>query len=181
MVKKWRVFLGSSCMRRPEPGNAVYIIYGYFPGLRSPHRVFLRSFRENRSFFEKKRKPCLSPHARGFLFYVLILYGVRVFEILRFFMKTPGWVIHGFRRYTLHVSMYIYLWFFLFLIFIEVKSEICEEHEAMQIHEPFFLKKGSCVRISSENGRAHEPESEITFRLVSPSNLLRDMNAWALF
>ena len=77
-------------MRRPEPGNAVYIIYGYYPGLRSPHRVFLRSLRENRSFFEKKRKPCLSPHARGFLFYVLILYGVRVFEILRFFMKTPA-------------------------------------------------------------------------------------------
>ena len=76
-------------MSRPEPGNAVYIIYGYYPGLRSPHRVFLRSLRENRSFFEKKRKPCLSPHARGFLFCVLILYGVRVFEILRFFMKTP--------------------------------------------------------------------------------------------
>ena len=60
--------------------------------------------------------------------------------------------------------------FFLFLIFIEVKSEICEEHEAMQIHEPFFLKKGSYVQGGSENGRAHEPESEITFRLVSPSN-----------
>ena len=47
----------------------------------------------------------------------------------------------------------------------------------MQIHEPFFLKKGSYVQGGSENGRAHEPESEITFRLVSPSNLLRDMNA----
>ena len=88
-------------------------------------------------------------------------------------MKTPGWVIHGFRRYTLHVSMYILYT----SIFIEVKSEICEEHEAMQIHEPFFLKKGSYVQGGSENGRAHEPESEITFRLVSPSNLLRDMNA----
>ena len=96
-------------MRRPEPGNAVYIIYGYYPGLRSPHRVFLRSLRENRSFFEKKRKPCLSPHARGFLFYVLILYGVRVFEILRFFMKTPGWVMHGFRQCKLNVLMYSYL------------------------------------------------------------------------
>ena len=111
-------------MRRPEPGNAVYIIYGYYPGLRSPHRVFLRSFREKRSFFEKKRKPCLGPHARGFLFCVLILYGVRVFEILRFFMKTPGWVI---------------------------------------------------------NGGALEPESENTFRLQSPSVLLRDMSAKALF
>ena len=71
-------------------------------------------FLEGKSiFFRKKRKPCLSPHARGFLFYVLILYGVRVFEILRFFMKTPGWVMHGFRRYTLNVLMYSYLWFFL--------------------------------------------------------------------
>ena len=168
-------------MSPDEPGNAVYIIYGYFPGLMSPQRAFCRSLRENRSFLEKKREPCLSPHARGLMFWVLILYGVRVFEMFRFFMKTPGWVMHGFRRYTLHVSMYIYLWFFLFLIFIEVKSEICEEHEAMQIHEPFFLKKGSYVQGGSENGRAHEPESEITFRLVSPSNLLRDMNAWALF
>ena len=142
MVKKWRVFLGSSCMSRPEPGNAVYIIYGYYPGLRSPHRVFLRSLRENRSFFEKKRKPCLSPHARGFLFYVLILYGVRVFEILRFFMKTPGWVMHGFRRYTLNVLMYSYLWFFLgFFIFLEEKSEICEDQAAMHIAKPFFPKR----------------------------------------
>ena len=75
-------------------------------------------FLEGKSIiFRKKRKPCLSPHARGFLFYVLILYGVRVFEILRFFMKTPGWVMHGFRRYTLHLSMYIYLWFFLIFNF----------------------------------------------------------------
>ena len=33
----------------------------------------------------------------------------RVFEILRFFMKTPGWVMHGFRRYKLNVLMYSYL------------------------------------------------------------------------
>ena len=43
----------------------------------------------------------------------------------------------------------------------------------MQIHEPFFLKKGSYVQGGSENGRAHEPESEI----VSPSVLPRDMDA----
>ena len=73
--------------------------------------------------------------------------------------------------------IFIFECFLEFLIFIEEKSEICEEHEAMQIHEPFFLKKGSYVQGGSENGRAHEPESEITFRLVSPSNLLRDMNA----
>ena len=76
--------------------------------------------------------------------------------------------------YITCVDVYLSL-IFLFLIFIEVKSEICEDHEAMQIHEPFFLKKGSYVQGGSENGRAHEPESEITFRLVSPSNLLRDI------
>ena len=169
-------------MSRPEPGNAVYIIYGYYPGLRSPHRVFLRSLRENRSFFEKKRKPCLSPHARGFLFYVLILYGVRVFEILRFFMKTPGWVMHGFRRYKLNVLMYSYLWFVFwgFLIFLEEKSEICADQAAMHIAKPFFPKKGFFVHISSENGGALVPESENTFRDQSPSVLLRDMSAKAL-
>ena len=182
MVKKWRVFLGSSCMRRPEPGNAVYIIYGYYPGLRSPHRVFLRSLRENRSFFEKKRKPCLSPHARGFLFYVLILYGVRVFEILRFFMKTPGWVMHGFRRYTLNVLMYSYLWFFggLFDFCWGKKRNMCGP-SGDAYRKALFSKKGFFVHISSENGGASEPESENTFRDQSPSVLLRDMSAKALF
>ena len=76
-------------MSPDEPGNAVYIIYGYYPGLMSPQRAFCRSLRENRSFLEKKREPCLSPHARGLMFWVLILYGVRVFEMFRFFLKTP--------------------------------------------------------------------------------------------
>ena len=99
-----------------------------------------------------------------------------------FFYENPGLGHPWFSSiYITCVDVYLSLIFFLFLIFIEVKSEICEEHEAMQIHEPFFLKKGSYVQGGSENGRAHEPESEITFRLVSPSNLLRDMNAWALF
>ena len=129
-------------MSPDEPGNAVYIIYGYFPGLMSPQRAFCRSLRENRSFLEKKREPCLSPHARGLMFWVLILYGVRVFEILRFFMKTPGWVMHGFRRYTVNVFMYSYLWFFFgFFIFLEVKSERCVDQAAMHIAKPFFQKR----------------------------------------
>ena len=44
-----------------------------------------------------------------------------------------------------------------------------------------FSKKGFFVHISSENGGALEPESENTFRLQSPSVLLRDMNEKALF
>ena len=44
-----------------------------------------------------------------------------------------------------------------------------------------FSKKGFFVHISSENGGALEPESENTFRLQSPSVLLRDMSAKALF
>ena len=44
-----------------------------------------------------------------------------------------------------------------------------------------FSKKGFFVHISSENGGALEPESENTFRDQSPSVLLRDMSAKALF
>ena len=129
-------------MSPDEPGNAVYIIYGYFPGLRSPHRVFLRSLRENRSFFEKRESPAWALMLEGFCFASLILYGVRVFEILRFFMQTPGWVMHGFRRYTLNVLMCSYLWFFFgFFIFLEEKSEICEDQAAMHIAKPFFPKR----------------------------------------
>ena len=100
-------------------------------------------FLEGKSiFFRKKRKPCLSPHARGFLFYVLILYGVRVFEILRFFMKTPGWVMHGFRRYTLNVLMYSYLWFFgAFLFFLRKKATYVWTKRRCIPQSP-FSKKG---------------------------------------
>ena len=80
-------------------------------GAYEPSKGFLPFLKGKSIISRKKREPCLSPHARGLMFWVLILYGVRVFEMFRFFMKTPGWVIHGFRRYTLHVSMYIYLWF----------------------------------------------------------------------
>ena len=129
-------------MSPDEPGNPVYIIYGYYPGLRSPHRVFLRSLRENRSFFEKRESPAWALMLEGFCFASLILYGVRVFEILRFFMKTPGWVMHGFRRYTLNVLIYSYLWFFEgFFIFLEEKSEICVDQAAMHIAKPFFQKR----------------------------------------
>ena len=169
-------------MSPDEPGNAVYIIYGYFPGLMSPQRAFCRSLRENRSFLEKKREPCLSPHARGLMFWVLILYGVRVFEILRFFMKTPGWVMHGFRRYTLNVLMYSYLWFFggLFDFSWGKKRNMCGP-SGDAYRKALFSKKGFFVHISSENGGALEPESENTFRDQSPSVLLRDMSAKALF
>ena len=44
-----------------------------------------------------------------------------------------------------------------------------------------FSKKGFFVHISSENGGALVPESENTFRDQSPSVLLRDMSAKALF
>ena len=180
MVKKWRVFLGSSCMSRPEPGNAVYIIYGYYPGLRSPHRVFLRSLRENRSFFEKRESPAWALMLEGFCFASLILYGVRVFEILRFFMKTPGWVMHGFRRYTLNVLMCSYLWFFLaFLFFLREKAKYVRTKRRCISQSP-FSKKGFFVHISSENGGTLVPESENTFRDQSPSVLLRDMSAKAL-
>ena len=140
-------------------------------------------FLEGKSiFFRKKRKPCLSPHARGFLFCVLILYGVRVFEILRFFMKTPGWVMHGFRRYKLNVLMYSYLWFFggLFDFSWGKKRNMCGP-SGDAYRKALFSKKGFFVHISSENGGALEPESENTFRLQSPSVLLRDMSAKALF
>ena len=33
-------------MSPDEPGNAVYIIYGYYPGLMSPHTPECRSLRE---------------------------------------------------------------------------------------------------------------------------------------
>ena len=181
MVKKWRVFLGSSCMRRPEPGNAVYIIYGYYPGLRSPHRVFLRSLRENRSFFEKRESPAWALMLEGFCFASLILYGVRVFEILRFFMQTPGWVMHGFRRYTLNVLMCSYLWFFFgFFNFSWGKKRHMWGPSGDAYRKALFSKKGFFVHISSENGGALVPESENTFRDQSPSVLLRDMSAKAL-
>ena len=140
-------------------------------------------FLEGKSiFFRKKRKPCLSPHARGFLFYVLILYGVRVFEILRFFMKTPGWVMHGFRRYTLNVLMYSYLWFLGGLFdFSWGKKRNMWGPSGDAYRKALFSKKGFFVHISSENGGALEPESENTFRDQSPSVLLRDMSAKALF
>ena len=140
-------------------------------------------FLEGKSiFFRKKRKPCLSPHARGFLFCVLILYGVRVFEILRFFMKTPGWVMHGFRRYTVNVFMDSYLWFFFWLFHFSwgKKRKMCGP-SGDAYRKALFSKKGFFVHISSENGGALEPESVFTFRDQSPSVLLRDMSAKALF
>ena len=137
-------------------------------------------FLEGKSiFFRKKRKPCLSPHARGFLFCVLILYGVRVFEILRFFMKTPGWVMHGFRRYKLNVLMYSYL-FFLVFDFSWGKKRNMGGPSGDAYRKALFSKKGFFVHISSENGGALVPESENTFRDQSPSVLLRDMSAKAL-
>ena len=101
-------------------------------------------FLEGKSiFFRKKRKPCLSPHARGFLFCVLILYGVRVFEILRFFMKTPGWVMHGFRRYKLNVLMYSYLWFcfWAFWFFLRKKAKYVRTKRRCISQSPFFQKR----------------------------------------
>ena len=139
-------------------------------------------FLEGKSiFFRKKEKALPEPScSRVFVLRSNIIWGPGFWN-LAFFYENPGLGHAWFSSiYITCVDVYLSL-IFLFLIFIEVKSEICEEHEAMQIHEPFFLKKGSYVQGGSENGRAHEPESEITFRLVSPSNLLRDMNAWALF
>ena len=51
----------------------------------------------------------------------------------------------------------------------------------MHIAKPFFLKKGFCAHISQQNGGALEPEGVFTFRDQSPSVLLRDMSAKALF
>ena len=93
-------------------------------------------------FSKKRESPAWALMLEGFCFASLILYGVRVFEILRFFMKTPGWVMHGFRRYTVNVFMYSYLWFFFgFFIFLEVKSERCVDQAAMHIAKPFFQKR----------------------------------------
>ena len=59
-------------------------------GASKPSRGF-SPFREGKSIFFRKKK---ESHAwalmlEGFCFASLILYGVRVFEILRFFMQTP--------------------------------------------------------------------------------------------
>ena len=110
-------------------------------GASKPSQGFSPFLEGKAIFFRKKRKPCLSPHARGFLFCVLILYGVRVFEILRFFMKTPGWVMHGFRRYTLNVLMYSYLWFFgAFWFFLRKKAQYVWTKRRCISQSPFFQK-----------------------------------------
>ena len=77
-----------------------------------------------------------------FDFFFGFWYGVRVFEILRFFMKTPGWVMHGFRRYTLNVLMYSYLWFFLaFSFFLRKKSKDVWTKRRCISQSPFFQKR----------------------------------------
>ena len=151
-------------------------------GAYEPSKGFL-PFLEGKSIISRKKTWALPepPCTRAHVLSPNIIWGPGFWNV-SFFYENPGLGHPWFSSiYITCVDVYLSLIFFLFLIFIEVKSEICEEHEAMQIHEPFFLKKGSYVQGGSENGRAHEPESEITFRLVSPSNLLRDMNAWALF
>ena len=42
---------------------------------------------------------------------------------------------------------------------------------------PFFVEKGLCVHISSENGVPYDPDSDVTIRVVSPSVVARDIDA----
>ena len=149
-------------------------------GAYEPSKGFL-PFLKGKSIISRKKTWALPepPCTRAHVLSPNIIWGPGFWNV-SFFYENPG-LGHPWFSSIYITCVDVYLSLILFLIFIEVKSEICEEHEAMQIHEPFFLKKGSYVQGGSENGRAHEPESEITFRRVSPSNLLRDMNAWALF
>ena len=92
-------------------------------------------------FSKQRESPAWALMLEGFCFASLILYGVRVFEILRFFMKTPGWVMHGFRRCKLNVLMYSYLWFFFgFWFFLWEKAKYGRTKRRCISQSPFFQK-----------------------------------------
>ena len=98
-------------------------------GAYEPSKGFL-PFLEGKSIISrKKREPCLSPHARGLMFWVLILYGVRVFEMFRFFMKTPVVV----RIQTVSNSDWITL--LLSLIFVSLVSLLRIWHRSIMIYQ----------------------------------------------
>ena len=73
-------------------------------------------FLEGKSiFFRKKRKPCLSPHARGFLFCVSNIIWGPGFWNLAFFYENPGLGHPWFSSiYITCVDVYLSLIFFIF-------------------------------------------------------------------
>ena len=81
-------------------------------GAYEPSKGFL-PFLEGKSIISRKKTWALPepPCTRAHVLSPNIIWGPGFWN-LAFFLRTPGWVMHGFLRYKLRVSLYSYLWIF---------------------------------------------------------------------